>query len=138
MWAWMAATAEQLVPEPDRDAFVEAIRGNILFPAEAGHWAQAVYAPELVISHAAREVIQASGEEFFDFGRRALEKHGTDFRAVSQMVKQDTGLTGKPLFQPLRAALTGELDGPEMARLLPLIGDERARARLKQAMTGKI
>jgi glutamyl-tRNA synthetase len=48
-------------------------------------------------------------------------------------VKVDTGLAGKPLFQPLRAALTGELDGPEMARLLPLIGVERARERLQRA-----
>ncbi len=136
LWSWMATTAGERVPAPDRNAFVEAIRGNILFPAEAGHWAQAVYAPELAISHAAREVIQATGEEFFDFARRALEKHGTDFKAVSAMVKQDTGLAGKPLFQPLRAALTGELDGPEMARLLPLIGLQRARQRLLACIRG--
>jgi glutamyl-tRNA synthetase len=30
----------------------------------------------------------------------------------------------------LRAALTGEVDGPEMARMLPLMGMERARERL--------
>ena len=46
------------------------------------------------------------------------------------MVRQDTGLTGKALFQPLRAALTGERDGPEMVKLLPLIGFERARNRM--------
>jgi glutamyl/glutaminyl-tRNA synthetase len=33
---------------------------------------------------------------------------------------------------PLRAALTGETHGPEMANLLPLMGVSRARARLQQ------
>jgi len=31
---------------------------------------------------------------------------------------------------PLRLALTGKPHGPEMSRLLPLIGRARARARL--------
>jgi glutamyl-tRNA synthetase len=31
---------------------------------------------------------------------------------------------------PLRLALTGREDGPELAGLLPLIGSERAKARL--------
>jgi len=35
------------------------------------------------------------------------------------------------LFHPLRRALTGQENGPEMAKLLPLIGRGRAEARLK-------
>jgi len=81
-------------------------------------------------------VVHAAGEEFFDIARRALEKHGVDFKAVSDMVKQESGLTGKTLFRPLRAALTGELDGPEMAKLLPLIGPERAHRRILNILTG--
>jgi glutamyl-tRNA synthetase len=34
------------------------------------------------------------------------------------------------LFLPLRLALTGLRHGPEMHRLLPLIGEAKARARL--------
>jgi glutamyl-tRNA synthetase len=34
------------------------------------------------------------------------------------------------LFHPLRLALTGCEDGPELKLLLPLIGRERAEARL--------
>ncbi|MHB1301780.1 MAG: hypothetical protein ACYCY8_13080 [Burkholderiales bacterium] len=33
---------------------------------------------------------------------------------------------------PLRAALTGQTHGPEMPRILPLIGFDRARHRLMQ------
>ena len=46
-------------------------------------------------------------------------------------VKKETGTKGKKLFMPLRQAITGLDHGPEMASLLPLIGEERVRARLK-------
>jgi glutamyl-tRNA synthetase len=35
------------------------------------------------------------------------------------------------LFHPLRLALTARETGPEMAKLLPLIGPMKAEARLK-------
>jgi glutamyl-tRNA synthetase len=46
-------------------------------------------------------------------------------------IKQATGRKGKELFLPLRLALTGLDHGPELARLLPLIGRERALQRLE-------
>jgi glutamyl-tRNA synthetase len=134
LWAWMAAAAGTRVPSADWPAFVEAVRGNVLFPADAQRWAELIYAEAFRPGHAAQEALRAAGEEFLDVTRRALEKHGTDFKALSQMVKLDTGLAGKALFQPLRAAFTGELDGPELAKLLPLIGVQRAHARLLAAL----
>lgn len=46
-------------------------------------------------------------------------------------VKKKTGRKGKELFMPLRLALTGTDHGPELKVLLPLIGRERALARLE-------
>ncbi|NTU76577.1 MAG: glutamate--tRNA ligase [Alphaproteobacteria bacterium] len=46
-------------------------------------------------------------------------------------VKNETGTKGKELFMPLRLALTGLDHGPEMKTFLPLIGYERAKARLE-------
>lgn len=49
-------------------------------------------------------------------------------------IKAETGRKGKELFMPLRQALTGMDHGPELGELLPLIGPEKAKARLmKQA-----
>ena len=45
-------------------------------------------------------------------------------------VKDATGRKGRALFHPLRLALTGRENGPELKLLLPLIGHERAAARL--------
>ncbi|MFP4314300.1 MAG: glutamate--tRNA ligase [Alphaproteobacteria bacterium] len=46
-------------------------------------------------------------------------------------IKEATGRKGKALFMPLRQALTGMSHGPEMDKLLLLIGPEKARERLQ-------
>jgi glutamyl-tRNA synthetase len=43
---------------------------------------------------------------------------------------EETGAKGRALFHPLRLALTGQDRGPELKKLLPLIGRARALARL--------
>lgn len=45
-------------------------------------------------------------------------------------IKAETGRKGRELFLPLRQALTGEDHGPEMDKLLPLMGRERVLRRL--------
>ncbi len=45
-------------------------------------------------------------------------------------LKSKTGRKGRALFHPLRLALTGREQGPELAALLPLIGRIKASARL--------
>lgn len=46
-------------------------------------------------------------------------------------LKTATGRKGRSLFLPLRMALTGRQRGPEMDKLLPLLGSDRAKARLR-------
>lgn len=50
--------------------------------------------------------------------------------AWTRALAERTGRKGKELYHPLRLALTGRPHGPEMKTLLPLIGRERALARL--------
>ncbi|MHB8535873.1 MAG: glutamate--tRNA ligase, partial [Sulfuricaulis sp.] len=128
---WMEHAAGTPIPPDRREAFIDAVRANVTFPADARHWAQVVFSDTLSISEPSRAAIDAAGGEFFDAARRALDEHGTDFKALCGTLRQQLAVSGKSLFQPLRAALTGELDGPEMAKLLPLIGVDRARRRLR-------
>ena len=46
-------------------------------------------------------------------------------------VARETGRKGRALFHPLRLALTGRETGPELAKLLPLIGRAKASVRLR-------
>ena len=49
----------------------------------------------------------------------------------TKAVAAETGAKGRGLFHPLRLALTGRGDGPELKKLLPLIGRAKALARLE-------
>jgi len=46
-------------------------------------------------------------------------------------IKPTTARKGKELFMPLRLALTGREHGPELKKLLPLLGHQKVMARLK-------
>jgi glutamyl-tRNA synthetase len=48
----------------------------------------------------------------------------------TKAIAAGTGRKGRALYHPLRLALTGREHGPELAKLLPLIGRARALARL--------
>ncbi len=52
---------------------------------------------------------------------------------LTQALKALTGRKGKPLFLPLRQALTGQDHGPDMGALLPVLGEDTARRRLERA-----
>ncbi len=45
-------------------------------------------------------------------------------------LKQASGRKGKALFLPLRLALTGKAEGPELKVLLPVLGRKASLARL--------
>lgn len=49
---------------------------------------------------------------------------------LTKTLKEKTDRKGKTLFLPLRLALTGNARGPEMGRVLVLLGAKRAKARL--------
>lgn len=134
LWDWMGAEVRALAPTNERDAFIEAVRANVTFPGDALQWARVVYADDLELSRSARDVIGAAGAEFFERSAAAAEKlRMPSFEQLASYTGEMTGRKGKSLFQPLRGALTGELNGPEMAKLVPLIGMARLRKRLRQA-----
>ncbi len=81
-------------------------------------------------------------EEDRTYVRQALELlpsapwDANTWKTWTEALKAATGRRGKALFMPLRLALTGKAHGPEMSKLLPLIGPERTRARLLAAGAG--
>ncbi len=106
------------------EQFWLAVRANLEVFADAGRWWSVVRGDiEPVIEDAA-------------FTDRALEllppepwDSGT-WSKWTEAVKKATGAKGRALYHPLRLALTGLERGPELKELLPLIGHEKAAARL--------
>lgn len=104
----------------------EAIRPNIGHLREAADW-------RAVIEEPIAPVIEPPDADFLQAAAEALPEAVTaeSWRDWTGELKARTGRKGKALFLPLRMALTGREHGPEMAALLPLIGAERARKRLR-------
>ena len=70
---------------------------------------------------------------FIDVARECLpdgDLDETSWGAWIAAIKEKSDRKGKGLFMPLRKALTGMDHGPELDKLLPLIGRERTLARL--------
>ena len=65
-----------------------------------------------------RRVVEALAEDLRD-APRLVERE--TFRAAAGRVKDKTGLKGKALFHPIRVALTGAAEGPELDLLVPAI-----------------
>jgi len=107
------------------EALWHAVRANLAVLADIEDWWRVVAGPvEPVIADAplcAQAALLLPPEPWDD----------ATWGVWSAAVKQATGTKGKALFQPLRLALTGREHGPELKLLLPLIGRERALARLK-------
>jgi len=120
------------VPEDRRRAFVQAIRGNILRPQEAEHWA-AVCFGQFHGDAEARSALEETPLEFWATAAQALQAAAGDYASWIKALQAASGRKGKALFLPLRAALTGRVHGPELAALLPLMGMKRALARLAAA-----
>jgi glutamyl-tRNA synthetase len=103
------------------EAFWLAVRGNLATLADATGWAEVLRGP-----------IEPRIEDA-DFLADAAAKlppepwDETTWKAFTSTL----GRKGRALFHPLRLALTARETGPEMARLLPLIGRAKAEARLR-------
>jgi len=132
LWRWLRPSLETEVPEDRGETWLEAVRPNVAFPADAEVWARVCFGEPEPDAEASRLTTEAD-PALWPAVERALEEHGADHGAVAEAVRAETGLKGKALFKPLRAALTGRASGPELAALLPLIGRERALIRVRQA-----
>ncbi|TPW34606.1 glutamate--tRNA ligase [Oecophyllibacter saccharovorans] len=121
--------ARPLLPEGSTPAFWEAVRGNIDLGTEIPHWWE--------VAHGTIAPIPQPGEA--DFLRQAASLlppepwNDQSWKAWTTALSEATGRKGKALFLPLRLALTGEDAGPELAKLLPLIGRNRTESRLQEA-----
>ena len=137
LWGWMEAASPgvaDLVPATERMAFVEAVRGNLSRPSEGADWARIVYDESLAVSVEARAALAAATPQLFEAALAALKLGAPEFKPFSKAVGAAAGLSGKDLFKPLRAVLTGRLDGPEMERLWKLMPPGRVEKRLQQAL----
>ena len=107
-----------------------ALRGNIAHLGEIADWLPILHGdiltPEVVPDDKPLLEQAAAAAATLDWSTEP-------WRQLVEVLKTTSGRKGRALFHPLRLALTGHDSGPEMAALLPIIGRDRAVARLVQA-----
>jgi len=110
---------------PQGEVFWDAVKSNLTKLGDITDMARLVSGPVTpVIEDAA---LAAAAAELLPPEPWDQETWGGWTKAVCAQ----TGAKGRGLFHPLRLALTGLEHGPELKKLLPLIGRDRSLARLK-------
>lgn len=111
------------------EALWKVIRGNLRTLEEAAHWEPIcgghitpIIDDRDYLATALTCLPEESPKEPWD---------ATTWGLWTGKLKEVTGRKGRDLFMPLREAITGMDHGPEMKDLLPLIGSEKVKERLK-------
>lgn len=110
------------------EAFWLAVRGNLARLADARAWWQVVASDETYGAGEDRDLLRAA--------RAVLPPEpwsAETWPAWTKAVAAASGKKGRALYHPLRLALTGREEGPELKFMLPLIGRARALRRLEAA-----
>lgn len=110
----------------------ELIRPNLHHIGEVDQWWQVVTGP------IAEPQLAQEDRDFLAAAQTTLEELNWNdgiWKEWTVKLKEETGRKGKPLFMPLRQALTGLDHGPDMSAMLPMIGRDAALLRLKAAIS---
>lgn len=133
LWSWLGEKIRNEVPLEEQDLFITTVKANIEFPQDAEVWAKIFFHDKVELDETSRKAISEAGEQFFVEAEIAVNKFGVDMKQVLTEMKQTLNLSGKKLFMPLRAALTGRTDGPEMAQIAAMLGQKKMLHRLTRA-----
>lgn len=121
------AAVRDRLPQGMDEAGWHAVRPNIAHLGEAADWWRLVTGPVSPTEFSPED------RAFLAEAAQRLNWDADPWHTLTAALKEATGRKGKPLFLPLRQALTGMDHGPDMAELLPLIGENEARRRLTAA-----
>ncbi|NOT33796.1 MAG: glutamate--tRNA ligase [Candidatus Eisenbacteria bacterium] len=139
--AFLPASANQLEP-PALERMLEVVRGNLhtltdlpvaLAPFLDDAPPIAEDAAEALRSERAAPVLAAVANEV----RLLAEWNAEGFRSAVTAAGKAVGAKGRELFQPVRAALTGQTHGPELPQLAELLGRDRVMSRLEAHSKGR-
>jgi glutamyl-tRNA synthetase len=128
---WLAAETPRDIDPEQRRAFIAAIRPNVLLPSDVARWREVVYGPSPALDENALARVREAGAQFFRAAADAAAKDSS-LDSIVNAVKAATGAKGQALWKPLRLALTGSPEGPELAPLLKAMSNNAIHDRLNR------
>ncbi|MFZ0219957.1 MAG: glutamate--tRNA ligase [Candidatus Aquirickettsiella sp.] len=132
---WLAAKIQNIVPDKVKLDFIELMRSTICFPEQAVEWATILFAESNTLSFTEeiKDFLQKVDPIYWQTLLTLLEQGNPTFQVLIKQLQEKLNLKGKALFAPLRLALTGRHDGPELAKLFSVLGNEKIRKRILHA-----
>ena len=126
---WLEAETPRDIEPGRRRAFIAAIRPNVLLPSDVARWRDVVFGPAPALDEPSLARVREAGTQFFSAAAQAAARDPS-LDAIVQAVKSATGAKGQALWKPLRLALTGSQEGPELAPLLSSMDPSSIHQRL--------
>jgi glutamyl/glutaminyl-tRNA synthetase len=132
-----------LSPERWLDTLAEAIHSELDCVSDAVDCARFAFVDEVIQGSDALDALNQGGAaevlRAFCDGWASLPEYDYDtadtfFRALRRQFKEAQGLSGVQVMQPIRAALTGSLEGPCLVVVSVLLGKDRCLERIRAAL----
>lgn len=132
---WLDAKIQGLVPVELTLDFIELMRGTICFPEEAVGWATLLFGEPNTLSFSidTKIFLQKVDPYYWQTLLSLLDQGNSDFKVLIKQLQERLNLKAKALFAPLRLALTGRREGPELEKLFSLLDHERICERVRYA-----
>jgi glutamyl-tRNA synthetase len=128
---WLDAETPRDIDPDRRRAFIAAIRPNVLLPKDVARWREVVFGASPQLEGEALARVREAGPQFFQAAAQAAATNPS-LDAIVTAVKTTTGAKGQALWKPLRLALTGSAEGPELAPLLIAMTPSTIHERLNR------
>ncbi len=120
---------------------IDTVRGDLATLSDIGDQMDIFFDDRYVLSGEAQQFL---GKEQALTVVRALQEslehpHASadnSYRQIIEDVKRKTGVTGKNLFMPIRAAVTGKTKGPELDRVFAILSPASLKHRVETAISG--
>ncbi len=139
IWEWMGPEVHSLVPADKKQAFVELVAPNVTLKKDAILWAQRAFGHDILfgLEDDCKAVLSETDPAFFRHAKQAVEANRGQYALWLAQLKETSQAKGKQLFQPLRIALMGTLNGPELEKWVNLLGSDSVEERFVSAQDWK-
>jgi nondiscriminating glutamyl-tRNA synthetase len=125
---WLGAALDAVWEEVDTLSQL-ADRLRIFFDED---WSLEPEAERILAQEENRRVVRGLEEEL----RGVEEITPENYRRILSGLGKKVGVSGRELYMPLRAALTGRTRGPELDKVFILLGKEKVLRRAESALQG--
>lgn len=120
--------------------FIAVIQDHLSYAAQAVDFADIYFKDDIVIAEEeAREMlldeeIPAVIALFKDKLNALEEVNAATVKPILKAITKELKIGGKKVFMPIRIAMTGQMHGPDLARLIEVLGRERVIGRVDKTM----